>query len=904
MKPIRKSMIAVAAFLSCAAAYALEVSSDEAREAVAGWASLGDALTGGTRFNASEITSVSTYDGADGIGRFYVVSFAGGGYAVTSGDTEISPILAYSESGEFVASDENPLWVLLTQDVAGRTKRLGNGEQGTGNGTRRLLKAADSANASAWARLRNAAATSAKPLLKAATGYESASSVSDLRVAPLCKTLWAQREANGELCYNYYTPSNYPCGCIATALAQVMKHFEWPQTKVEVGNHWYVKTVNPPDAAAITWRMGVNPATGESFPDLDPVFTGPAFGGPYDWANMPDDPASVAELTDVQRQAIGQLTRDSGIAVKMKYTPDGSSAYGYIVKNRLVDQFGYANAELIGKTFTADERKRAMLSSFDFGSPCFINITDNLGGGHAIVGDGYGYSDGRLYIHFNFGWGDHPSTTWYAPSDDGESYLVEIHSIVYNIWTPEICNETNLTIVSGRVLNGAGAPVPGQTVAARDRKTGATKSTTSNANGIYAFLLAPEATYEITAEKDGASAMAVRRVVRCVSNPINENDDGSTSYSYGVGECVGNQPGVDLTLSAVSSTENAWLCEDAFNSLLTGEWAQDITYGADGRAYVHDNAFTPFAASTGNVVTVEAKAQFCEYSKDYTPDATAQAAVRLWTNGVFQVWTADGWVDVEADGVTPVSGAEYTLRTTFDYTAGTYSVEVKAELTEFTRLVGVQSSSSRKDDSNSALQLQLENPTSSFPLAAATNCVTSVGFMGDTLFTSMSGDCRMEVAGEFATNEVVMLLNNAPFFLNTAKAAWLNKLGTKTTVEGKLSGMRLDDVNKAYLLNLDFDCLDDVEGSYTFQVTDINVGTDSVAVSVTLTRSGKVEQKINGTLNFYGAATLAAFKDGAAKLGGANLTNESFAGGETATATIPLEGETPPAFFNAKIEEE
>ena len=78
MKPIRKSMIAVAAFLSCAAAYALEVSSGEAREAVAGWAVLGDALTGNTRFNASDIAGVATYDGADGIGRFYVVSFAGG----------------------------------------------------------------------------------------------------------------------------------------------------------------------------------------------------------------------------------------------------------------------------------------------------------------------------------------------------------------------------------------------------------------------------------------------------------------------------------------------------------------------------------------------------------------------------------------------------------------------------------------------------------------------------------------------------------------------------------------------------------------------------------------------------------------------------------------------------------
>lgn len=45
MNLTHKSMLVIAAFLSCAAAYALEVSSDEAREAVAGWASLGDALT-------------------------------------------------------------------------------------------------------------------------------------------------------------------------------------------------------------------------------------------------------------------------------------------------------------------------------------------------------------------------------------------------------------------------------------------------------------------------------------------------------------------------------------------------------------------------------------------------------------------------------------------------------------------------------------------------------------------------------------------------------------------------------------------------------------------------------------------------------------------------------------------
>ena len=867
--------------------HAAEVSSTEAREAVAGWAALGEALTGGEQFTASGIKEVETYEGADGLGRFHVISFEGGGFAVTSGDTEIAPILAYSESGEFVASEENPLWCLLTQDVAGRTVKLGNGEQGSGNGMRRLLKAADSANASAWARLRNAAATPAKPLLKA-TGYESASSVSDLRVAPLCKTLWAQREANGELCYNYYTPSNYPCGCIATALAQVMKHFEWPKTKVEVGSHWYVKTVNPPDAAAITWRMGVNPKTGESFPGLDPVFTGPEFGGPYDWVNMPDAPASAEGLTETQRQAIGQLTRDCGIAVKMKYTPTGSSAYGYIVKNRLVDQFGYANAELIGQTFTADDRKRAMLASFDFGSPCFINITDGSGGGHAIVGDGYGYLADRLYIHFNFGWGDHPSTAWYTPSEDGESSLAIIHSLIYNIWTPEICAGTNLTIVSGRVLDAGGEPVSGLTVTAKDRKTGATFSTISNAKGIYAFLLSPEATYEITAEKDGASAMASRRVGRCVSNPINEFDDGSTSYSYDVGECVANQPGVDLMLSADAHGPERWLDESAANSCLTGEWSQDVAYGADGKTFLDSGdgeiLFAPYNASTGNVVTVEAKAEFYEYAGETEPDMTAQAAVRLGANGCFQVWT-NGWADVAAEDFTPTSGEEYTLRLTFDYTARTYSVDVQTGLTEWTRL--------RENPVDPV------NPVkTTFPIAASTNCVTSIAFVGYTYFTSLVGDCRFEIIG-FAENDALVLSNNVEIVLTAAKAKWLNSCaGGTQSIASAAAELSPDDFNNAYLLNLD---ITDSDRSYTFEITDINVGDTSVTVAVTLTRTGKIAQSINGTLKFYGASTLAAFKAGTdVPLTSTTLVDTDFASGDTTTATFEKNGNT---FFNAKIEE-
>ena len=299
-------------------------------------------------------------------------------------------------------------------------------------------------------------------------------------------------------------------------------------------------------------------------------------------------------------------------------------------------------------------------------------------------------------------------------------------------------------------------------------------------------------------------------------------------------------------------------------------------------------------------MTVETKAQFCEYTRDDAPDMTAQAAVRLGTNGCFQVWTGGksgvgsggvgelGWVDVEAEGVVPVSGAEYTLRTTFDYTANIYSVEVKTGLTEFTRL---------------GEKINPVNPVNpvrtSFPIAAVTNCISSVAFVGDTLFTSMIGDCRYEII-DFVADEALVLSNNVQIVLSAAKAAWLNSCaGGKTTVAGVVAGLSDKEFSDAYLLNLD---ITDGSRSYAFEITSVDVGDTSVSVAVTLTRCGSIAQPINGGLKFYGAATLAAFKDGATELGAAELTNETFAGGETATATIPLSGETPPAFFSAKIE--
>lgn len=88
-----KRIAACAAAVAAFSAFGGEVAADEAREAARGWATLQEALTGKERFAGAEIADVKSYEGKDGRGRFYVVSFEGGGFAVTSGDTEIAPSL-------------------------------------------------------------------------------------------------------------------------------------------------------------------------------------------------------------------------------------------------------------------------------------------------------------------------------------------------------------------------------------------------------------------------------------------------------------------------------------------------------------------------------------------------------------------------------------------------------------------------------------------------------------------------------------------------------------------------------------------------------------------------------------------------------------------------------------------
>ena len=519
--PVRAAFAAVC--VATLSAFGAGVSGDDAKGAVAGWVRLREAL--GDEIDA-EPESVVTYQGRDGVGEFHVVSLVGGGYVITSGDTEITPILGYSKTGTFDADEDSPMWAFLTADVAARAAALEASGGGTASGQQqgvRLTSASGTTasvqqqegNSDKWARLIAVGKSGGKRLQARLT-----SPPADLRVASFVQSKWSQRTArsgNGYThnYYNYYLP-DYPCGCVATAQAQVMRYFEWPKISVEAKT-FSCQTNN------VTVNLTMK-------------------GGTYDWAHMPYDPSTVASDWD-NVLGIAKLTYDAGVSVRMQYGPNGSGASGCRISGSLTGTFGYSNAvfdyeDKVG----ASAYKKEIIPNLDARIPVILAIigkkttaSSSNDSGHAIITDGYGYYNDELYIHLNFGWSG-TDNYWYTPAEmnaTGGGYLyTNITTVVYNIFT----NATQYSVIaSGRVLDQNGEAISGATVTAKyNNSTYATA--TSDERGVYALILPPNSsprTYTVNATHAEYTSVGALSVIASRTTSDRIRDDGAIYYSEG-----------------------------------------------------------------------------------------------------------------------------------------------------------------------------------------------------------------------------------------------------------------------------------------------------------------------------------------------------------------------------------
>lgn len=270
------------------------------------------------------------------------------GFVIISGDDRILPVLGYSTEGAFLSGK---LPSNMAKWLDGRRTEIRNALELEGEPSRAALDE--------WTRWE----TSPGP------GH----SASRAAVAPLLQTNWDQPGP-----YNAMCPGGSVTGCVATAMAMVMKYHNWPAQGT--GFHSY----NSPTYGTLSANFGATT---------------------YNWAAMPNNVTS-------SNNAVATLMYHCGVSVEMQYSPQFSGAWVIQANSPGTDHnTEYALKNYFNYSTTMQGLKRAnysdtqwinkMKADLDASRPIIYDGFGS-GGGHCFVADGYDNND---FFHFNWGWG-------------------------------------------------------------------------------------------------------------------------------------------------------------------------------------------------------------------------------------------------------------------------------------------------------------------------------------------------------------------------------------------------------------------------------------------------------------------------------------------------------------------
>ncbi len=193
-----------------------------------------------------------------------------------------------------------------------------------------------------------------------------------------------------------YLDNRVPTGCVATAMAIVMKYNAWPVTGNGSTSYTHMTI------AGYSYNYGVLSAN---------------FGATtYNWPSM-------SGIVNDYNNDIAQLMLQCGVAVNMSYTPNTSGAYVGLPSNypnataekAFKTYFRYPNVKFFKKSnYTDTEWKQKIKAQLDE-SHVVLYSGDDGSAGHAFVLDGY-LGSNNDYYHFNFGWGGTSNGFFYLTS--------------------------------------------------------------------------------------------------------------------------------------------------------------------------------------------------------------------------------------------------------------------------------------------------------------------------------------------------------------------------------------------------------------------------------------------------------------------------------------------------------
>ncbi len=278
------------------------------------------------------------------------------GFVVISGDDVARPVLGYVDSGEYDASNLPPNFIywmdcLRQEIVYAIEKELTAGEE----------------IQSQWR-------------IYLSENMDELRSSNESVVLPLLSTKWDQGNPYNLLCPSYNSGGKQMkslTGCVATAMAQIMKYYEYPSKGIGSSSQYTT------DKEKIL------------IPSLDYEIN-------YDWKNMLD--VYTASSPTINQNAVATLMYHCGVSVTMDYNSISSGAPSFMAMLALENRFGYQKGikHELRASHTSQNWNTLIKNELDCKRPVLYAGKNASDGAHAFVCDGY---DASGLFHFNWGWG-------------------------------------------------------------------------------------------------------------------------------------------------------------------------------------------------------------------------------------------------------------------------------------------------------------------------------------------------------------------------------------------------------------------------------------------------------------------------------------------------------------------
>lgn len=288
---------------------------------------------------------ISGTEAEPGVVYYRIYNAGEHGFVLVSGDDILTPVLGYSTE---VAWSGSQLPINLRKWLDSYDDQIAEALATTSSATPEI--------AARWAEMLDG-------------GHIPASG--DRAVNPLCQTTWDQPAP-----YNAQCPGGSVVGCVATAMAQVMKYHNHPAQGA--GFHSY---------------------TSQTYGTLSANFGSTT----YDWGSMPNNVTSA-------NNAVATLSYHCGVSVDMNYSPQVSGAYvatnaspvQHCTEYALKTYFNYSTdlQAIFRDQNTLQNWNNLLKTDLDASRP-IIYAGIGSGGGHCFVCDGYDDND---FFHFNWGW--------------------------------------------------------------------------------------------------------------------------------------------------------------------------------------------------------------------------------------------------------------------------------------------------------------------------------------------------------------------------------------------------------------------------------------------------------------------------------------------------------------------